>query len=62
MVGEGEDALNFSYTLMCVMNVVVAATVVGMAGRESEIIRKTLPIALACCLVAGTVAMVWSGL
>jgi lactate permease len=47
---------------MCVMNVVAAATVVGMAGRESEIIRKTLPIALAYCLVAGTIAMVWSGL
>lgn len=48
--------------MMCVMNVVAAATVVGMAGRESEIIRKTLPIALAYCLVAGTIAKVWSGM
>ena len=46
--------------MMCVMNVVAAATVVGMAGRESEIIRKTLPIALAYCLLAGTLALVWS--
>ncbi len=42
--------------MMCVMNVVAAATVVGMAGQESDIIRKTLPIALGYCLLAGVVA------
>ncbi len=48
--------------MMCVMNVVAAATVVGMAGREAEIIRKTMPIALAYGLLAGAIAMVWSRL
>jgi lactate permease len=43
------------------MNVVAAATVVGMAGRESEIIRKTMPIALGYALVAGTIAVIWGG-
>ncbi|MDA9556547.1 L-lactate permease [Vibrio sp.] len=50
--GIGANAGN----MMCVMNVVAAATVVGMAGKESEIIRKTLPVALAYALVAGTIA------
>ncbi len=47
--------------MMCVMNVVAAATVVGMAGRESEIIRKTMPIALGYALIAGTIATFWGG-
>ncbi|MCE9677705.1 L-lactate permease [Shewanella sp. AS1] len=55
--GIGANAGN----MMCVMNVVAAATVVGMAGRESEIIRKTMPIAIAYALVAGTVAVLWGG-
>ena len=52
--GIGANAGN----MMCVMNVVAAATVVGMAGRESEIIRKTMPIALGYALVAGTIAVI----
>ncbi|QDF66445.1 L-lactate permease [Shewanella sp. SNU WT4] len=55
--GIGANAGN----MMCVMNVVAAATVVGMAGRESEIIRKTMPVALAYALVAGTLAYIWGG-
>ncbi|WP_298439754.1 L-lactate permease [uncultured Ferrimonas sp.] len=55
--GIGANAGN----MMCVMNVVAAATVVGMAGRESEIIRKTLPIALAYAMTAGTIAFFWGG-
>lgn len=55
--GIGANAGN----MMCVMNVVAAATVVGMAGRESEIIRKTMPIALGYALVAGTIATLWGG-
>jgi lactate permease len=55
--GIGANAGN----MMCVMNVVAAATVVGMAGRESEIIRKTMPIALGYALVAGTIAFFWGG-
>ncbi|GAA0789957.1 MULTISPECIES: L-lactate permease [Pseudomonadati] len=55
--GIGANAGN----MMCVMNVVAAATVVGMAGRESEIIRKTMPIALGYALVAGTIAVIWGG-
>lgn len=57
MQGIGANAGN----MMCVMNVVAAATVVGMAGRESEIIRKTMPVALAYALVAGTIAAMWGG-
>ncbi|MBY5922027.1 L-lactate permease [Ferrimonas balearica] len=55
--GIGANAGN----MMCVMNVVAAATVVGMAGRESEIIRKTLPVALGYAMVAGTIAFIWGG-
>ncbi|MBR9727308.1 L-lactate permease [Shewanella intestini] len=55
--GIGANAGN----MMCVMNVVAAATVVGMAGRESEIIRKTMPVALAYAFVAGTIAVMWGG-
>ncbi|MCK8045637.1 L-lactate permease [Shewanella sp. 1CM18E] len=57
MQGIGANAGN----MMCVMNVVAAATVVGMAGRESEIIRKTMPVALGYALVAGTIAALWGG-
>ncbi|WOT06047.1 L-lactate permease [Shewanella youngdeokensis] len=56
--GIGANAGN----MMCVMNVVAAATVVGMAGRESEIIRKTMPVALGYALLAGTIAFVWGGI
>ncbi|MCL1141646.1 L-lactate permease [Shewanella gaetbuli] len=55
--GIGANAGN----MMCVMNVVAAATVVGMAGRESEIIRKTMPVALAYAMAAGTIAFIWGG-
>ena len=55
--GIGANAGN----MMCVMNVVAAATVVGMAGRESEIIRKTMPVALAYAMTAGTIAFLWGG-
>ncbi len=55
--GIGANAGN----MMCVMNVVAAATVVGMAGRESEIIRKTMPVALSYALIAGTIATIWGG-
>lgn len=55
--GIGANAGN----MMCVMNVVAAATVVGMAGRESEIIRKTMPVALGYALLAGTLAVIWGG-
>lgn len=55
--GVGANAGN----MMCVMNVVAAATVVGMAGKEPEIIRKTMPIALGYALLAGTLAYFWEG-
>jgi lactate permease len=55
--GIGSNAGN----MMCVMNVVAAATVVGMAGKEADIIRKTMPVALAYALIAGTVAAIWGG-
>lgn len=55
--GIGANAGN----MICVMNVVAAATVVGMAGKESEIIRKTMPIALTYALMAGTIAFLWGG-
>ena len=55
--GIGANAGN----MMCVMNVVAAATVVGMAGRESEIIRKTMPVAIGYALLAGTIATLWGG-
>jgi lactate permease len=55
--GIGSNAGN----MLCVMNVVAAATVVGMAGREADIIRKTMPVALGYALLAGTIAALWGG-
>ena len=56
--GIGANAGN----MICVMNVVAAATVVGMTGKESDIIRKTLPVSLAYALLAGTIAFIWQQL
>lgn len=39
-------------------NIVAAAAIVGLGGRESEILRKTLPVALALVAAAGGVALV----
>lgn len=38
-------------------NIVAAAAVVGLAGRESDILRKTLPVALSTIAAAGVVAL-----
>lgn len=55
--GIGANAGN----MLCVMNVVAAATVVGMAGQEAVIIRKTMPVALIYALFAGALAWAWGG-
>ncbi len=41
--------------MICVMNVVAAASVVKLVGREGEIIRLTLVPALLYCTLAGVV-------
>ena len=38
-------------------NIVAAAAIVGLGGRESDILRKTLPIALSLVAAAGVVAL-----
>ena len=38
-------------------NLIAAAAIVGLAGRESEILRRTLPIALPLVIAAGVVAL-----
>lgn len=43
--------------MICVVNVVAAASVVNLLGREGAIIRYTLGPSLAYCLVAGTIAL-----
>lgn len=39
-------------------NLIAAAAIVGLAGRESEILRRTLPVALPLVVAAGAVALV----
>src|SRR5699024_5674797 len=39
--------------MICVHNVVAASTVVGLSGKEGDIIRKTLIPAILYCLLAG---------
>jgi len=39
-------------------NLIAAAAIVGLGGRESEILRRTLPIALPLVAAAGVVALV----
>jgi len=41
--------------VICVHNVVAASAVVGMAGREGEVIRKTLPVFLYYALFTGAI-------
>ena len=38
-------------------NLIAAAAIVGLAGRESEILRRTLPVALPLVIAAGVVAL-----
>ena len=40
-------------TMICIHSVVAAATVVGLVGKEGEIIRKVLPVALIYGLLVG---------
>jgi lactate permease len=42
-------------------NLIAAAAVVALAGRESDILRRTLPIVLPLILVAGLVALIMAG-
>jgi lactate permease len=42
--------------LICLHNIVAALAVTGHSGREAEVLRTTLPIALIFCFVAGLFA------
>ncbi len=39
-------------------NLVAAAAIVGLGGRESDILRRTLPVALSLVAAAGVIALV----
>ena len=41
--------------VICVHNVVAASAVVGLVGREGEIIRKTLPVFIYYALFTGSI-------
>ena len=43
-------------------NLIAAAAIVGLAGRESEILRRTLPVVIPLVLAAGAVALVLTNL
>ena len=45
--------------VICVHNVVVAAAVVGLSGREGEVIRKTLLVFVYYALAAGVIGFVF---
>jgi len=44
--------------VICVHNVVAASAVVGMVGREGEVIRKTVVVFCYYVLVAGTLGLI----
>ena len=39
-------------------NLIAAAAIVGLAGRENEILRRTLPVVIPLVIAAGVVALV----
>ncbi|MBN1262225.1 MAG: L-lactate permease, partial [Anaerolineae bacterium] len=43
--------------MICVANVVAAASVVGLLGQEGRIIRLTLPPMVAYCVAAGLIGL-----
>ena len=45
--------------VICVHNVVVASAVVGLSGREGEVIRKTLLVFVYYALAAGVIGFVF---
>lgn len=45
--------------MVCIHNIVAACSVVGLVGKESEILRKTIVPVLLYGAVAGVVALVW---
>ncbi len=49
--------------VICVHNVVAACAVVGLVGREGDVIRKTLPVFCYYALIAGALgyAFAWTG-
>ena len=49
--------------VICVHNVVAACAVVGLVGREGDVIRKTLPVFCYYALAAGALgyALAWTG-
>lgn len=47
--------------MICVLNVVAAASVVGLTGKEGSIIRYTIWPMLLFVLLAGSLALVWTG-
>ncbi|SFZ97425.1 L-lactate permease [hydrothermal vent metagenome] len=49
-----------SGNMICIHNVVAASTVVGLANREGDIIRKTLPVALLYGAVVGISGYIYS--
>jgi len=46
--------------VICVHNVVAASAVVGMVGREGDVIRKTVIVFMYYVLVAGTLGMIFA--
>jgi lactate permease len=44
-------------SIVCPHNVVAAAATVGLSGREGEVLKRTLPAALVCLVVAGVMAL-----
>ncbi|PKQ26828.1 MAG: L-lactate permease [Actinobacteria bacterium HGW-Actinobacteria-4] len=47
-------------SVICPHNVVAAAATVGLSGREGEVLKRTLPVALVAMLVAGLYALLIS--
>jgi lactate permease len=43
--------------MICPHNVIAACATVGLAGQESTILRRTLPVALACIAAGGALAL-----
>jgi lactate permease len=45
--------------IACPHNIIAGAATVGVQGAEAQVMRRTVPLAMACVVVAGAVAMVF---
>jgi lactate permease len=58
LAAAGQSVGAAAGNLIAPHNIIAGAATVGLVGREGEILRRTLPIAVTCAVTAGTVGLV----